>query len=60
MGKKRTMSARRIAEKLMATTKGFTADFESNKKLVSEMTNLLKAMRNRVAGYITRLKKRRG
>ena len=36
---------------------GFTMDFDVNKKLVSEMTDLPKRLRNRVAGYIIRLKK---
>ncbi len=33
----------------------FTGDFDENKKLVSELTNIQsKRVRNRVAGYITR------
>ncbi len=33
----------------------FTGDFNENKKLVSELTNIKsKKVRNRVAGYITR------
>lgn len=57
MGKKRAMSPKRIVETLLATTNGFTADFEANKKIVDEMTNLPKTMRNKVAGYITQLKR---
>lgn len=34
----------------------FTTDFESNKKLVEEFTNLSSTkLRNRIAGYVTRL-----
>ncbi len=33
----------------------FTGDFDENKKLVSQLTNIQsKRVRNRVAGYITR------
>ncbi|AEA47931.1 30S ribosomal protein S17e [Archaeoglobus veneficus] len=33
----------------------FTGDFDENKKLVAELTNITsKGVRNRVAGYITR------
>jgi len=36
----------------------FTTDFETNKKLVAELTDITsKRFRNRVAGYITRLVK---
>jgi len=34
----------------------FTTDFETNKKLVESLTNISSSkLRNRVAGYITRL-----
>ena len=34
----------------------FTRDFEHNKKKVEELTNITsKTMRNRIAGYVTRL-----
>ena len=37
----------------------FTTDFEQNKRLVMELTTIrAKKLRNRVAGYITRLVKR--
>ncbi|MEM1509039.1 MAG: 30S ribosomal protein S17e [Thermofilaceae archaeon] len=35
----------------------FTIDFEHNKKAVSEILKTSKKVRNRVAGYITRLMK---
>ena len=38
----------------------FTDDFENNKNLVSEFSDVdNKRMRNRIAGYITRYKQRR-
>jgi len=38
----------------------FTADFEHNRRMVQELTNITsKRLRNRIAGYITRLVKRR-
>jgi ribosomal protein S17E len=58
MGKKRSNSPKRIVEKLMANSNSFTTNFEENKKVVRNMTNLNKNMRNRVAGYITRIKKK--
>jgi small subunit ribosomal protein S17e len=34
----------------------FTRDFEHNKKMVQELTNVTsKTIRNRIAGYVTRL-----
>lgn len=34
----------------------FTKDFEQNKKMVKQLTNVTsKTIRNRIAGYITRL-----
>ncbi len=45
-----------IARELLKRYPGlFTGDFNENKKLVSELTNIKsKKVRNRVAGYITR------
>ena len=58
MGKKRTTKLRRIAEILIEKNpEGFTLDFDVNKKLVNEMTDFPKLLRNRVAGYIIRLKR---
>ena len=37
----------------------FTSDFEHNKRVVGELLKTTKRVRNRVAGYITRLIKRR-
>jgi len=45
-----------IARELLRKYPGvFTGDFDENKKLVSQLTNISsKRVRNRVAGYITR------
>ncbi|MHB8585615.1 MAG: 30S ribosomal protein S17e [Thermoplasmatota archaeon] len=38
----------------------FTTNFEANKELVKELSDIEgKQMRNRITGYVTRLKKRR-
>ncbi|RLE79254.1 MAG: 30S ribosomal protein S17e [Thermoprotei archaeon] len=57
MGKVRPGFIKRLARKLLEKYPDkFTADFETNKRLVAELTNIQsKRARNRVAGYITRL-----
>jgi small subunit ribosomal protein S17e len=46
-----------LAKKLLAEVQDFTTDFEVNKKLVEEYTNVnSKGIRNRIAGYITHKK----
>ncbi len=57
LGKVRTEHIKRIAQELISRyPEMFTRDFESNKKVVSELTNISsKRLRNRVAGYITQL-----
>ncbi len=61
MGKKRAVSIRRLAEKLIKTyPDSFTDSFEENKKLVGELIDSpSKSVRNKVAGYILRLKRRK-
>jgi small subunit ribosomal protein S17e len=56
-GKVRTELVKRIARELMERFPDkFTTDFETNKKLLESLTNISsKNLRNRVAGYITRL-----
>ena len=53
----RTESVKRIARELVERFPDkFTTDFENNKKLVVALTNIPSTkMRNRVAGYTTRL-----
>ena len=57
MGKVRTEQVKRVARELLERYEGkFTTDFETNKKLVDALTNISsKKLRNRVAGYTTRL-----
>ena len=56
-GKVRTDLVKRIARELVERFPDkFTTDFETNKKLLESLTNISsKNLRNRVAGYITRL-----
>ena len=54
MGNIRTSFVKRLAKELIETHKGvFTTDFEENKKLVSTVST--KHLRNKIAGYVTRL-----
>ena len=57
MGKVRTEQVKRIARELLDKYPSkITADFENNKKLVDELTNISSTkLRNRVAGYAARL-----
>ena len=59
MGKVRTLLVKRTARRLFAMYPDkFTADFEHNKKVVSELLDVQsKKVRNQIAGYITRLVK---
>lgn len=57
MGKVRTEQVKRIARELLDKYPSkFSTDFENNKKLVNEFTNISSIkLRNRVAGYTARL-----
>ena len=57
MGKVRTEHIKREAKQLVQRFPDkFNTDFENNKKLVEEFTNLSSTkLRNRIAGYVTRL-----
>ena len=57
MGNIRTSFVKRISKELIETHQGkFTTDFEENKKLVAEYSTVsTKHLRNKIAGYITRL-----
>ncbi len=61
MGKVRPAFIKNTAKRLLELYPDkFTTDFEHNKCMVQELTNITsKRVRNRVAGYITRLVKRR-
>ena len=57
MGKVRTEQVKRVARELLEKYPNkFTVDFENNKKLVNDYTNVSSTkLRNKVAGYTTRL-----
>lgn len=57
MGNIRTSFVKRTAKELIENYEGkFTTDFEENKKLVEEYSTVsTKHLRNKIAGYITRL-----
>ena len=57
MGNIRTSFVKRISRELIDTHPGkFTTDFEENKKLVAEYSTVsTKHLRNKIAGYVTRL-----
>lgn len=58
MGKVRTETVKKTARQLIAMYPSrFTADFEENKRVVSEVVSSdTKRLRNRIAGYVTRLR----
>ena len=57
MGKVRPEQVKKIARELVRRYPDkFTTDFENNKKLVESLTKVSSTrLRNRIAGYITRL-----
>lgn len=57
MGNIRTSSVKRTAKELIETYEGkFTTEFDENKKLVEEYSTVsTKHLRNKIAGYVTRL-----
>ncbi|MCC5994305.1 MAG: 30S ribosomal protein S17e [Candidatus Aenigmarchaeota archaeon] len=60
MGRVKTRMVKIIGEKLYREHKDeFTTDFEKNKEIVKKYVDIpSKKLRNVVAGYVTRLKKR--
>ena len=58
MGKVRTDTVKRMSRELLKRFPDrFTGDFESDKQVVNDLvTTPSKRLRNRIAGYITRLK----
>jgi small subunit ribosomal protein S17e len=58
LGKVRTDTVKRISRELLkAYPDRFTGEFESDKQMVNQLvTTPSKRLRNRIAGYITRLK----
>jgi small subunit ribosomal protein S17e len=61
MGRVKPKFIKSLAEKLLETYPDrFTDKFEENKRAVAELADIpSKTVRNKVAGYITRLVKRR-
>ncbi len=59
MGNIRTSFIKRTSKELIENYEGkFTTDFEENKKLVEEFTTVsTKHLRNKIAGYVTRIVK---
>ena len=57
MGNIRTSHVKRLSKELIETHEGkFTTDFDENKKLVEEFSSVsTKHLRNKIAGYVTRL-----
>ncbi len=57
MGKVRTEMVKRISLELMERYyRSFTTEFEQNKQFLNEIgLDVSKKMRNRIAGYVTRL-----
>ncbi|WP_409199665.1 30S ribosomal protein S17e [Methanobrevibacter sp. DSM 116169] len=57
MGNIRTSFVKRLSRELIETHEGvFTTDFDENKKLVMEYSTVsTKHLRNKIAGYVTRL-----
>jgi small subunit ribosomal protein S17e len=57
MGNIRTSFVKRTSKELIETYEGtFTKDFDENKKLVEQFTTVsTKHLRNKIAGYVTRL-----
>jgi small subunit ribosomal protein S17e len=57
MGNIRTSFVKRTSKELIETYEGtFTTDFDENKKLVEQFTTVsTKHLRNKIAGYVTRL-----
>jgi small subunit ribosomal protein S17e len=57
LGKVRTVLVKRLSRELVERyPDSFSTDFDQNKEVVDELlTNTTKRLRNRIAGYVTRL-----
>ena len=61
MGTVKPTYIKKLAKQLLKEVNGFTDDFDVNKKIVEEYTNIeSKGIRSRIAGYITHKKKGEG
>ncbi|MEK6873719.1 MAG: 30S ribosomal protein S17e [Nanoarchaeota archaeon] len=57
MGRIKSLHIKRAAKALMRDNSSFTTDFKENKEVLKDYTLPDKGTRNKVAGYITRLKR---
>ncbi len=58
MGRIKSLMIRKAASELFTTVEGFSEDFERNKKILKD-TMPSKSVRNKVAGQISRLAKKK-
>jgi len=59
MGRVKSGAIKRVAAKLVEDHKNsFTKDFKKNKQDIQELVECEKKTKNKIAGHITRLKKR--
>ncbi|MEM3113317.1 MAG: 30S ribosomal protein S17e [Candidatus Pacearchaeota archaeon] len=57
MGRIKSMAIKRAAKALFSQSNEFTTDFEKNKILLKNQNLPDKGTRNKIAGYLVRLKK---
>jgi len=57
MGRIKSMAIKRAAKTLFSQSSEFSKDFDKNKELIKNQTLPDKGTRNKIAGYLVRLKK---
>ena len=57
MGRIKSTAIKRAAKALLTKESDLSKDFEKNKKILNQYTLPDKGTRNKIAGYITRLKR---
>ena len=57
MGRIKSLQIKRAAKALMSDNSDFTTDFDKNKEVLKSYTLPDKGTRNKIAGYIARLKR---
>lgn len=58
MGRIKSLLVKRTAKNLLKEENRFTSKFEDNKRLIGNTSMPSKSIRNKIAGYITRLQRR--
>jgi len=58
MGKIKSKMVKRSAEEIVKRDIGFSTDFDKNKKILGSNTMPSKKIRNQMAGYLVRLKRK--